>query len=177
MAGSHSPYHVNIIVVECGDRISRSVLAQELFFQRCRKYGIQVWAADSEKELVNATGDPVATFHRQIVAVMAEWDRAKLVNRLLSGKRRKRAETGQPCGGPRKYHDQAVIADIVRYRFEEGRSFGEIAALLNDRGIPTRFNRGKGRWNRCSVFWIYRDNAPEGPPVWGRQLRQALNQE
>lgn len=94
---------VKVLVVERADRVARDLCVAELFYRACRKGGIQVFAADSGEELVHAESDPTRVLVRQLLGGLAQWDKAMLVKKLQSGRRRKKAETGLPCGGRRPY--------------------------------------------------------------------------
>src|SRR3970282_1778973 len=93
-------YDVRTIVVERADRIARDLIVAELFFRECKSRGIEVYAADSGEELVNAEADPTRKLIRQVLGALAEWDKSQIVRKLQDGRRRKKAETGWPCGGP-----------------------------------------------------------------------------
>jgi len=148
------------IIVERVDRIARDIVVAELFFRDCKARGVSVYSADSGEELVNATGDPTRTLIRQILGALAEWDKAQICKKLLAGRKRKKLETGKPCGGPKPYgrdeEENLVIDKIIRMVRGQKHTFQSIANALQHLKIPTP--GGVKRWSRGIVFNIARAN-------------------
>lgn len=154
------------IIVERVDRIARDVVIAELFFRECKKKGVLVYAADSGEELVNASGDPTRTLIRQILGALAEWDKAQICKKLQAGRRRKKMETGKPCGGPQPYgkhkdlevreREDWVLNQIVRQVRLGRKTFDAIARGLQVRGIPTPGNARA--WTRGIVHHLFQQN-------------------
>jgi DNA invertase Pin-like site-specific DNA recombinase len=148
------------IIVERVDRIARDIVIAELFFRECKARGVQVFSADSGEELVNATGDPTRTLIRQILGALAEWDKAQICKKLLAGRKRKKLETGRPCGGPKPYgrneEENLVIDKIIRLVRRKRHTLEAIAGKLQSQKIPTP--GGATRWSRGIVFNIARAN-------------------
>jgi len=148
------------IIVERVDRIARDIVIAELFFRECKTRGVSVYAADSGEELVNAVGDPTRTLIRQILGALAEWDKAQICKKLLAGRKRKKLETGKPCGGPKPYgrnaEENLVIDKIIRLVRSEKHTLDAIARKLQYRKIPTP--GGAKMWTRGIFFNIARAN-------------------
>lgn len=148
------------IIVERVDRIARDIVIAELFFRECKERGVSVYAADSGEELVNATGDPTRTLIRQILGALAQWDKAQICKKLQAGRRRKKFETGKPCGGPKPYgrndDENLVIDKIIRLVRSKKYTLDSIARKLQSLKIPTP--GGAQRWSRGIVFNIARAN-------------------
>jgi DNA invertase Pin-like site-specific DNA recombinase len=155
LAGEDSATGVTIVIVERADRIARDLIVQELFLKDCRARGIQVYAADSGEELVNAEGDPTRTLIRQILGALSQWVKTETVKKLQAGRRRVALTTGQPCGGPKAYGkrgvpgEAAVLEDIKMYR-ASGLTLLEISRLLTQTGYPTP-NRSVHGWTKSTV--------------------------
>lgn len=131
---------VSAIVVERADRIARDLIVGELFFRECKAAGVEVYAADTGEELVNAESDPTRKLIRQILGALAEWDKAQIARKLLAGRKRKKAETGFPCGGKpvfgRAPEQKLAVATILFYH-RKGESAEIIARRLNYGLAPT----------------------------------------
>lgn len=156
-------FNVEAIVVERADRVARDLMAQEIFFVRCAERNIQVYAADSGQELTVADGDPSRVMLRQMLGVIAQWEKAVIVKKLQDGRRRTKARTGRPCGGRRPYGlnpDPAVQADerytlnYIRARRREGWTYLKIAHRLRERGILNP--SGERYWHASTVYRLDR---------------------
>lgn len=149
MAG---PATAQTIIVECQDRLARTLIVQELAILEAEKLGLKIFSADSGNDLT-VGGDPTKVLIRQVLGALAEWNKSSLVARLREARKRKRVETGLPCGGPRRTLDGEALALVLRLRDELGQGWTEIAVGLNRREIPTP--RGKAYWTRGHVFKLY----------------------
>lgn len=161
------------IVVERVDRISRDLIPSEKFFEECRKKGVEVYPADTGEEMVMATADPTRILVRHILGALAQWEKSQIVHKLQAGRRKKKAETGRPCGGKRAFGDnkvpelaareRAAINDIVRFH-REGHPFERIARWMNGRH---KTPNGGDKWTKATVHRIYQENQQKafGPNV------------
>ena len=124
----------------------------------------------------------------QFQGMIAEYERAQIVERSRRGKRH-RAKAGcvnvlsgapygyryvRKTGAADAYY--AVIeseAEVVREVFElyakELWSIGAIARHLNQRGVPTRF--GRGPWERSTIWGMLRNPAYQGTACFGKTER------
>lgn len=152
-------HHIDTIVVERADRVARDLMAQEIFFVRCQERNLRVFAADSGQELTCKDGDPTRVLLRQMLGALAQWEKAVIVKKLQDGRRRTKARTGVPCGGPKPYgargDDPAETADerhvlgrIRRWRLD-GYTYRDIASRLNQQGI--RAPGGQKFWHAPTV--------------------------
>lgn len=158
---------IKTIVVERADRLSRDLIVGELFLRECKKRGIQVFAADSGEELVNATGDPTKVLIRQILGALSQWEKSIIVRKLAAGRKAKAEKTGKPCGGssPDRYGDRGGVAQqnlekrvigTILYWSKEGSNFSQIARDLTRRRIQIphpNFVHRKGQPQRTPFFW------------------------
>jgi len=148
----------NIIVVERADRIARDLIVSELFFAECKARGVRIYAADSGEELVNADGDPTRVLIRQILGALAQWDKTQICRKLQAGRRKRKFETGKPCGGPAPFgeHRDGVIRASQRAtikfiwdRKAAGDSLSEIVSSLEE---ESHINAsGTAKWSKSTV--------------------------
>ena len=136
---------VRAIIVETANRFARDILVQETGWRFLKERGIDLIAADSPAAFIDDT--PTSKMIRQLLGVISEFEKASLVARLASARKRKRA-TGVKVDG-RKSHAEArpdVVAlakRLARKKPKGGKlSLRAIAAELaarghlNERGKP-----------------------------------------
>jgi len=148
---------VKVVVVEGADRLARSVMASEVIIRQFSQVGVQVITAEG----IDLTGDaeePTRKLVRQVLSVIAEFDKDMVVKKLRAARERIRRQTGR-CEGRKPYGhhpaEQAVIAKMkaLRRKPRNGRrlSFAKIADQLNSDGAT---NRAGGRWTPQRVFQV-----------------------
>jgi DNA invertase Pin-like site-specific DNA recombinase len=139
---------VKLVLIEKLDRLARSVRVQEniiFHFQQAH------WEIISTKEPDLCSKEPERAMFRQMMGLVAEYDRANITRRLRLARDRASKARGQRVEGRRKI-DQYPEAQVALTRMRElqaqGLSFCAIAATLNAEGIKTRkqlvLNRGTG---------------------------------
>jgi site-specific DNA recombinase len=174
---------IETVLVYAPDRLSRKYAYQVLLLEEFSRCGVETIF------LRSAGGqNPEERLLLQFQGMIAEYERAQIVERSRRGKRH-RAKTG--CvnvlsGAPYGYRYvrktdaaeayYAVIeseAEVVREVFElyakELRSIGAIARDLNQRGVPTRF--GRGPWERSTIWGMLRNPAYQGTACFGKTER------
>src|SRR6266704_3102633 len=121
----------------------------------------------------------------QFQGMIAEYERAQIVERTRRGKRHKAQQGlvnvlgGAPYGyryikksdhADAHYEVNEAEAEIVRTVFatytQQGLSINAIARLLNERKIPTR--TATTRWERSTVWGILRNPAYQGKACFGK---------
>lgn len=145
------------MVVECVDRMARELLVAELLLAQCAKRKIKVFAANLGRleDLAAADEDPTRKALRQIMEVMAEWEKTMLVRKLRAARNRIRLRKGR-CEGPLPYgHHSNPKEYRTRKRMvelhKEGRSFADIAELMTYEG----FRRRNGdAWSKAAVYQV-----------------------
>jgi DNA invertase Pin-like site-specific DNA recombinase len=143
------------IIVERQDRLARDLIVQELLLLECARLKILVYSADQVglSDMASADIDPTRKMLRQILGVVAEWEKSVIVRKLRAARDRKRAKTGR-CEGPLPYGatpEEKSTRDILVTLHTGGRSFGAIAREANQMGLKTR----KGTpWTRGSVYQV-----------------------
>lgn len=153
------------IVVERVDRIARDLIVSELFFRECKKRNVKVFSADTEEELVEAAGDPTRKLIRQILGALAEWDKSQICAKLQAGRRKKKHETGKPCGGSYPFGDhpnpvirrpQQLTLFHILNSVRAGKSLSWVADSLFRRRMLN--SHGGERWSRSSVHALFQKN-------------------
>jgi len=148
---------VTAIVVERADRIARDLIVSELFFRECREKGIEVYAADSGEELVNAESDPTRKLIRQILGALAEWDKAQIAKKLLAGRKRKKAETGFHCGGTPSFGhkpEEKLAVEHILILHRQGFSIRKICRKLNYSPKYAEVRKVRKWWAESSVHLV-----------------------
>lgn len=157
------PETSDTIVIERIDRLGRELIVNELFFAECKKRGIKVYTADTGEEQVNAEADPTRVLIRQVLGALAQWNKSELVKKLQAGRRRKARETGEACGGFRRFGhakdpEQAAMErktiDFMTERRLRGASYGDIVFDLMQENILNP--SGCRKWSRSTVQHILR---------------------
>lgn len=154
--GVEIPSHaVDTIIIERSDRLARDLIVAEVFLRRCKENGVQVFAADSGQEIVNAEENPTRTLIRQVLGAVAQFDKSCIVQKMQAGRRAKSAQTGKPCGGPQAqpYGDRGKIAqrnrerDVIR-QMRSLRSAGFSYDCIAERLRNARVKNPNGDWGR-----------------------------
>ncbi len=96
---------VRLVLVEDASRFARELMTQELGILALSARGVTVVAASGEN--LSQSDDPAKVMMRQIAGAFAQYEKARLVQKLRAARDRKRAETGR-CGGL-----PPVPADVV----------------------------------------------------------------
>jgi site-specific DNA recombinase len=171
----------DVFVARDVDRIARSLVLQLLFREEMEGYGLEVhyWTATYSK-------DDEGRLQENIRASIAEYERAKTLQRTLSGKKQK-ARSGTPPGIGRPAYGYAYVGDalaivpeqasVVREIFDRYvhrlESLNEITRALNERGLPThqqhRDEDGRLKpWYRTAVYHILQNEAYAGTGYYNK---------
>jgi site-specific DNA recombinase len=163
------------------DRLSRKYAYQVLILEELTRCGVEVVF------LRNPVGrGPEADLLLQVQGMIAEYERAKIMERCRRGKQHAARRgsvnvlSGAPYGyryigkheggGEARYQVLAEEARVVRKIFEwvghERCSIGEVCRRLRRDGIPTR--TGKPAWDRATVWSILKNPAYKGTAAFGK---------
>jgi site-specific DNA recombinase len=163
------------------DRLSRKYAYQVLILEELARGGVEVVF------LRNPVGrGPEADLLLQVQGMIAEYERAKIMERCRRGKQHAARRgsvnvlSGAPYGyryvgkhdgdGEARYQVVAEEARVVRKIFEwigrERCSIGEVGRRLQRDGIPTR--TGKSAWDRSVVWLILKNPAYKGTAAFGK---------
>lgn len=142
------------IVVSKLDRLSRSLLDFANLMARADKEGWNLVALDLGVDLATNEGKMIA----QIMAVFAEWERNRIIQRTNEGLAEKRLEGVR--FGRRSVIDADLLVAIAGMYQIEG-SFGAVSRWLNDAGTPTV--HGGRQWYPATVQKLL--NSQDGQAV------------
>jgi site-specific DNA recombinase len=171
---------IEAVLAHSPDRLSRKYAYQVLLLEEFSRRGVDV---------VFVNSPPARTPEEQLLVqfqgMIAEYERAQIVERCRRGKRY-RARSGLVnvlSGAPYGYRyvkksDEAnayyeineAEADVVRMVYDlytsKMQSMGQITRQLNDTNVPTR--KGVSRWERSTVWAILRNPAYIGKACFGK---------
>lgn len=127
------------IVVERMDRLARDLMVSEFMLKECRDRGIKVFCADRGElvDMASDGSDPTQVLIRQILAALAQWERAMLVAKMAGARARIKAETGR-CEGNKPfghYPGEMGLARLVVQLRSSLMSFRAIARMINEDSI------------------------------------------
>jgi DNA invertase Pin-like site-specific DNA recombinase len=157
---------ISAIVVESCDRLARSVMVQEAAIVQLRKAGIKLYVCKNGTLLDYAadSGDPYINMQRQMLGVLAEFEKANTCHRLLRGRQNKKLKTGR-CEGRKPYGFRAgedtILAQIKSLR-SQGFSSDQISCRLNDNLVRTRYGK---KWTAENVRSILRVRSKPRPLI------------
>jgi DNA invertase Pin-like site-specific DNA recombinase len=150
---------VRTIIVERSDRFSRDLMVGEVLLAQFRDIGVTVIEAEDGRDLTandpdNATG----TLVRQILAVIAQFEKTSIVAKLRKARARQRVETGR-CEGRKPFGSNpgeektlTRMRELRRKPVKAKRlSFAKIAAALDAEGCASRTGKP---WSAASVKQI-----------------------
>ena len=149
-----------VLIVYRVDRLARDMVLQEQLLAEVGRLGARVHSCSATEDayLVDDPTDPTRQLVRQVLGVVASYERAMIRLRMAAGKARKLEQGGYAHGQP-PYGWQAVGGELVERVDEQavvlairaartaGRSYRQIADDLNATGTPAR----RGRWHPQTV--------------------------
>jgi site-specific DNA recombinase len=164
----------------CPDRLSRSYAYQVLLVDELRRCGVELVFVN--RDLAQTPEDQLLL---QVQGMVAEYERAKIIERCRRGKLHaaRRGSVNVLGGAPYGYryvaasdvaaaqynvHMQEV--EVVQQMFQwigvERWSIGQVCRRLKTQGIPSP--RGKGYWDRSTVWGILNNPAYKGEAAFGK---------
>ena len=172
--------HIEAVLIHSPDRLSRKYAYQVLLTEEFSRHGVETIFLKAPH-----SGTPEDQLMLQFQGMIAEYERAQILERSRRGKRH-RAKAGEVsvlCGAPYGYHYirktrdaparyeiDAAEAEIVRLAYDnytaKGLSIGAIARLLREMGLPTRHR--VTRWERSVVWAILRNPAYKGTACFNK---------
>ena len=171
---------IRAALVYSPDRLSRKYAYQVLLAEELSRCGVELVFLKAP-----AGTSPEDQLLVQFQGMIAEYERAQIIERSRRGKRHKAHEgvvnvlSGAPYGYRymRKTDDSAAYyevveseAAVVRMVYEsytqQGLSINAIARMLNERQIPTR--TATTRWERSTVWGLLRNPAYQGRACYGK---------
>ncbi len=167
---------VGHVLVYRSDRLARDPLLAALFARHCKDHGVGLHFADGTK--VESSTDEMVQF---VMGWGGHEEREKTRKQTMEGKRKRAENNGIPNGtGAGLYgtdYDPETKrrtinereAEVVRKAFGwrlRGKSYGEIARMLNMLGIPSR---GGGLWSPATVRAMLTNIAYTGVQWYGKR--------
>jgi DNA invertase Pin-like site-specific DNA recombinase len=148
-----------VVLVEKADRLARDVLVAELLLRSFRQLGVAVLTSDGV-DLTAAEADATQVLVRQLLAAVAQFDRASIVAKLRVARDRKRAATGR-CEGPRPFGHLPGEAEALEQLRAIARkkpgcdapTMAEVAVAANAAGIRSRSGKP---WTRGTCWNVLR---------------------
>src|SRR3984893_9933677 len=170
---------IEAVLVYAPDRLSRKYAYQVLLTEEFARGGVETVFLKAPH-----SGTPEDQLMLQFQGMIAEYERAQILERSRRGKRH-RAKAGEVSvlgGAPygyryirktseasARYETDAAEAEVVRLVYDKytvgGRSIGAIARLLRGMGVPTR---RRVRWERSVVWAILRNPAYKGTACFNK---------
>jgi len=171
--------HIQAVLIHSPDRLSRKYAYQVLLTEEFARHGVETIFLKAPH-----SGTPEDQLMLQFQGMIAEYERAQILERSRRGKRH-RAKAGEVSvlgGAPygyryirktseasARYEIDAAEAEVVRLVYGKytvgGLSIGAIARLLRGMGVPTR---RRVRWERSVVWAILRNPAYKGAACFNK---------
>src|SRR5215207_3481904 len=169
------------LYVHSPDRLARRYAYQVLLIDEFHRAGVEIVFLNRPIGL-----SPEDDLLLQVQGMVAEYERAKILERSRRGKRHAARQgavsvlSGAPYGylyigkreggGVARYEVMADEARIVRLIFEwigcQRASIGEVCRRLRQQGCPTR--SGKSTWDRTTVWGLLKNPAYAGTAAFGK---------
>lgn len=118
------------IIIDTASRFARDLIVQETGYQYLRELGIMLIAADDPDAFTAETSTAILV--RQVLGVVAQFQKAELVAKLRSARDRKRVRDGR-CEGRKPAPDAA--RSLARRLHRKGLSLRAIGGRLADEGF------------------------------------------
>jgi site-specific DNA recombinase len=172
---------IDRLYVHSPDRLARKYAYQVLLLDELKRCGVEVVFLNRP-----IGGSPEDDLLLQVQGMVAEYERAKILERSRRGKlhaaRRGSANvlSGAPygyryisrreSGGEASYQvveeEAVVVRQIFRWVGEERCSIGEVCRRLRQAGIPSP--TGKASWDRSVVWGLLKNPAYQGAAAFGK---------
>jgi len=175
---------VDTVLVLSPDRLSRKYAYQILLAEEFQRHGAELVFVKSP-----AAKTPEDQLLAQVQGMIAEYERAQIIERTRRGKRHRARQgsvnvlSGAPYGyryvkkseASSAYYEvveaEAAVVRMVYERFTvQHLSIGAITRDLNEQSIPTR--TGASRWERSTVWAMLRNPAYIGKACFGKTERK-----
>ena len=172
---------IDILYVHSPDRLARKYAYQVLLIDELKKAGIEVVFLN---RTINET--PEDELLLQVQGMIAEYERAKILERSRRGKRHaaQRGSVNVLSGAPYGYRyisvketgcearyevvsDEAkIVAQVFEWVGRDSLSIGEVRRRLHEQGIKTK--TGKDWWDRTTIWGMLKNPAYKGSAGFGK---------
>ena len=173
---------IDRLYVHSPDRLARKYAYQVLLMEELQRCGVEVKFLNHEMD-----PSPEQELLLQVQGVVAEYERAKIMERGRRGKRHAArrgsvsALTGAPYGyryvcrheggGEASYNvvfsEARVVQQMFRWVAEDRLAINEICRRLSQQGITTR--TGKSLWCRSTICKMLKNPAYKGQAAFGKR--------
>ena len=171
---------ISTVLVYAPDRLARKYALQVLLLEEFARGGTEV-------EFLRAVKgeSPEEQLLLQFQGMIAEYERAQIIERTRRGKRHKARQglvnvlSGAPYGyryrkvsegAPASYlvheEESEVVGQVFEWYTTQGDTIAGIVRRLNDAKISTR--TGQGRWERSTVWGMLKNPAYKGTACFGK---------
>jgi DNA invertase Pin-like site-specific DNA recombinase len=143
---------VRTVVIEKLDRLARDLMVQETAIADLQKQGFALVSVQEPDLMAN---EPARVMYRQLMGMVAQYEKSMIVLKLRGARQRMKAATGR-CEGRKPFGakpGEAAVRDRIRSMREAGSTLQSICDALNSEGQPTRCG---GRWMPMTVRNIAR---------------------
>jgi len=175
------------LYVHSPDRLARKYAYQVLLIDELQRAGVEIIFLN--RELGRSPEDDLLL---QVQGMVAEYERAKILERSRRGKRHA-AQTGevsvlstapygyhyvrkQDGGGVARFevvlHEARVVRQVFAWVGRDRLSIGEVCRRLKQAGEPTR--TGKATWDRTTVWGMLKNPAYIGQAAFGKTRSMPL---
>lgn len=172
---------LNRLYVHSPDRLARKYAYQVLLVEELQRCGVEIVFLNNA-----LSQNPEESLLLQMQGMIAEYERAKIMERSRRGKRHGASRglvnvlSGAPYGyryigkheggGCASYqiepHHATVVRQVFHWVGRERVSIGEVARRLQQQGIASP--RGKTYWDRTTVWGLLKNPAYKGAAVFGK---------
>jgi site-specific DNA recombinase len=171
---------LDTVLIYAPDRLSRRYAYQVLLMEEFQRNGVEtvflksVHGSSPEEQLL-----------QQFQGMIAEYERAQIIERSRRGKRHKaksgcvNALSGAPYGyryvkktdTSNAYYEvceseAVIVKEVFELYVREWKSIGEITRHLGEKAIPTR--KGKAKWDRSTIWAMLKNPAYTGKAAYGK---------
>jgi DNA invertase Pin-like site-specific DNA recombinase len=141
---------VRTVIIEKLDRLARDLMVQETAIADLQRHGFTLVSVQ-EPDLM-AT-DPARVMYRQMMGMVAQYEKSMIVLKLRGARQRMKATTGR-CEGRKPFGarpGEAAVRDRIRAMRGTGSTLQAICDALNAEGVETRYG---GHWMPMTVRGI-----------------------
>src|SRR6201984_3664993 len=172
--------HIQAVLIHAPDRLSRKYAYQVLLTEEFARHGVETIFLKAPH-----SGTPEDQLMLQFQGMIAEYERAQILERSRRGKRHRALQgvVNVLCGAPYGYRyirktehapasyaiidaEATVVRKVYEYYTVAGLSIGAITRLLNEKGVTTR--KRISRWERSGVWAMLRNPAYKGTACFNK---------
>jgi site-specific DNA recombinase len=172
---------IDRVYVHSPDRLARKYAYQVLLVDELTKAGVEVVFLNH-----TISDSPEDELLLQMQGMIAEYERAKILERSRRGKRHaaRRGSVNVLSGAPYGYRyiskqegegqaryeileeEASVVQQVFQWIGRDGISIGEVRRRLHDQGVKTK--TGKDWWDRATIWAMLKNPAYKGSAAFGK---------